>query len=173
MAAPRPGNSWTGYKAVVAEFADEPLPSRSPRGRFHDVATGRFTTYLTERSSTAWREVLHRWRADATVYRIAVVRIRVSKLADLTRRSIQQRYGIDRDALVDDEYRRCQALAQRLRANGFQAAWTYSRADQPDGRVLVVFLDALAPPSQIERVEVRPVTPDDTGDDAGPYERRT
>jgi hypothetical protein len=102
-----------------------------------------------------------------------VVRLRVGKVADLTRRSTQQRYGIDRDVLVGDDYRRCQALAQRLRANGVQAAWTYSRADQPDGRVLVVFLDGLTLPSRIERVEVRPVAPEDTGDDAGPHERRT
>lgn len=173
MAAPRPGYPWTGYKAVYAEFAREPLTSRSSRGRFHDSETGRFTTYLTERSSTAWREVAHRWRAEAAAYRIVVARLRVEKLADLTRRSAQQRYGIDRGVLVGDDYRRCQALARRLRANGFQAAWTYSRADQPDGRVLVVFLDGLTPPSRIERVEVRSVTAEEAGEDAGPHERRT
>jgi RES domain-containing protein len=158
---------------VYAAFAHDPLPSRSSRGRFHDAETGRFTTYLTERSTTAWHEVTHRWRAEAAAFRIAVVRIRVGRLADLTRRSTQQRYGFDRDALVADEYRRCQALAQRLRANGFQAAWTYSRADQPDGRVLVVFLDGLTPPSGVEHVDVRPVTPDETGEGTGPHTRRT
>jgi RES domain-containing protein len=161
-----------GYKAFYAEFSDDPLPSRSSRGRFHDSETGRFTTYMAERPSTAWREVTHRWRAEAAAFQIAVVRLRLGKLADLTRRSTQQRYGVDRDALVGDEYRRCQTLAQRLRANGFEAAWTYSRADQPEGRVLVVFLDGLIPPSRIERVEVRPVTPDETGEDAERHERR-
>lgn len=172
MAAPRPGHPWTGYKVFYREFADDPLPSRSAWGRFHDQATGRATTYLAERSSTAWREVTHRWRASASAFRVAVVRIRLRKLADLTRRSTQQRYRIDRDTLVGPEYRPCQALAQRLRANGVEAAWTYSRADQPDGRVLVVFLDGLAPPSRVERVEVRSVTADEIGDETPRQERR-
>jgi len=174
MAAPRPGQPFTGYKAFYRRFADDPLPSRSPWGRFHDSVTGRSTTYLTARAATAWREVAHRWRAEAAAYRIATVRLRVRKIVDLTRRATQMRYGVDHRALVGEDYKLCQALGQRLRANGVEAAWTYSRADQPEGRVLVVFLDRLKPPSRIERVEVRPITTDDVeGRDATPSERRT
>jgi hypothetical protein len=159
MAAPRPGRLFTGYKAFYERFSDDPLPSRSEWGRFHDPSTGRSTTYLAARSSTAWREVTHRWRADAAVYRIATVQLRTRKIVDLTKRSVQKRYGIDRQVLIGEEYKRCQELARRLRADGIEAVWTYSRADQPAGRVLVVFLDRLEQPSSgIERVDVRPIT---------------
>ena len=90
-----------------------------------------------------------------------MVRTRVAKIADLTKQSVQKRYGIDRQVLIGEEYKRCQELARRLRADGMQAAWTYSRADQPAGRVLVVFLDRLDPSSGVERVEIRPIAPED------------
>jgi hypothetical protein len=152
-----PGRPFTGFKALYEGFADDPLPSRSASGRFHDARTGRGTTYLAATAATAWREVTHRWQAQAAAFRLATVRLRVSKLEDLTKRAAQQRYGVNRAMLVGDEYLPCQHLAQRLRANGFEAAWTYSRADQPEGRVLVVFLDRLKAPSRIERVELGPI----------------
>ena len=161
MAAPRPGEPFTGYKAFYEQFSDDPLPSRSESGRFHDSRTARVTTYLAARSSTAWREVTHRWRADKGAYRLAMVRIRVAKIADLTKQSVQKRYGVDRQVLIGEEYKRCQELARRLRADGMQAAWTYSRVHQPAGRVLVVFLDRLDPSFGVERVEIRPIAPED------------
>lgn len=161
MTAPRPGRLFTGYRAFYERFSDDPLPSRSEWGRFHDPSVGRATTYLTARPSTAWREVAHRWRADAAVYRMATVQIRARKIADLTKRSVQKRYGIDRRMLIGEDYKPCQEVARRLRADGFEAVWTFSRADQPTGRVLVVFLDRLERPSGIERVGVRPIGPDD------------
>ncbi len=153
-----PGRPFTGYKAFYEGFVADPLPSRSASGRFHDARTGRATTYLAARAATAWLEVTHRWQAQAAAFRMATVRLRVSKLEDLTKRAAQKRYGVDHAVLIGDDYQPCQHLAQRLRANGFEAVWTYSRADQPDGRVLVLFLDRLEAPSRIERVEVGPVT---------------
>ena len=163
MTAPQPGRPFTGFKAFYEGFVDDPLPSRSASGRFHDARTGRATTYLAARAATAWLEVTHRWRAQAEAFRMATVRLRVNKLEDLTKRAAQKRYNIDHAVLIGDEYRPCQELAQRLRANGFEAAWTYSRADQPEGRVLVVFLDLLGPLSRIERVEVGPITVEGSG----------
>lgn len=157
MTAPLPGKPFTGFKALYEGFAADPLPSRSASGRFHDARTGPGTTYLAAMAATAWLEVTHRWQAQAAAFRMATVRLRVGKLEDLTKRAAQKRYGVDRAMLIGDEYQSCQHLAQRLRANGFEAAWTYSRADQPDGRVLVVFLDRLSAPSRIDRVEVGPI----------------
>jgi hypothetical protein len=157
VTAPLPGRSFTGFKALYEGFADDPLPSRSASGRFHDARTGRGTAYLAATATTAWLEVTHRWQAQAAAFRLATVRLRVGTLEDLTKRAARKRYGVDRAVLIGDEYQPCQRLAQRLRANGFEAAWTYSRAGQPEGRVLVVFLDRLNAPSRIERVELGPI----------------
>jgi RES domain-containing protein len=149
---PRSGERTVLYRAVYQEFEHDPLPSRSEHGRFH--AAGRSTSYLAGSAETAWKEVTHRWRADRTVYRMAEVEVTLHEIADLTDASVQKRFGIDEQALTADDYRICQEAADRLRAAGFEAIWTYSRADRPAGRTLVVLLDELKPGS---RVRVRKV----------------
>jgi hypothetical protein len=52
--------------------------------------------------------------------------------------------------LVADDYHLTQRVAARLKSEGIEAFWTYSRADQPEGRTLVVFLDNLGPDSRVE-----------------------
>lgn len=140
------------YRAVYQEFHDDPLPSRSEQGRFHGPDTGRATTYLAASAATSWAEVTHRWQADPDAYRMAEVEVALKRVADLTDSTMQKRYSVDLKALVGDDYRPCQRLADRLRADGYEGIWTYSRADQPDGRQLVVFLDRL---SERSRVAVR------------------
>lgn len=96
-----------------------------------------------------------RWGADPAAYWIAEVRVRLRKVADLTDRVTRERLGVEEDALTDASHGRCQRLAERVRAEGFEGIWTFSRADRPEGRQLVVFMDRV--PQQ--RVRVHSVKP--------------
>jgi hypothetical protein len=103
---------------------------------------------------TAWREVKHHWKANPAAYRMARVQVRLNKIADLTDREIRKTYGVDKETLQNRDYDATERLARRLRADGFEGIWTYSHADQPNGRCLVVFLDRLSEGSRIEVVEI-------------------
>lgn len=146
---PAPSEAVVLYKAVYEEFADNPFPSRSAKGRFHDAETAGSTTYLAAYPTTSWKEVVHRWKANPAVYRMASVRVSVSNIVDLTSAESQRRYKITEPMLTGDEYGPTQLLAHRLRSLGVEAVWTYSRADQPNGRVLVVFLEQRAAGSEV------------------------
>ena len=89
---------------------------------------------------------------------MAEVQISLHEVVDLTEPSTQQHYGIDQAALTADNYTVCQQLARRLRAEGVEALWTYSRADQPEGRQLVVFLDQLKQDSEVKIMNIRSIT---------------
>lgn len=155
--APKPGKTITLYRAFYEEFAENPIPSRSTIGRFHDEATREVTTYLATSPETAWREVRHRWRGAKEAYRIAQVKVRVSSIADLTDPTTRKRYGIDTESLISNDYGPCQRLRRRLEEEGIEAIWTYSRADQPAGRQLVVLLAQLKGSSSVEVIRTEPV----------------
>lgn len=157
MKPPATGALRRCYRAVYQSFQEDPLPSRSEQGRFHGPDTGSATTYLAASAATSWAEVTHRWKANPDVYRMAEVEVLIERVADLTDPALQRRYGIDAATLVGDDYRPCQRLADRLRADGFEAIWTYSRADQPDGRQFVVFLDRLSEDSRVAVRELREI----------------
>lgn len=142
----------TLYKAVYFEYEKDPLPSRSKSGRFHGQISGMNTTYVTPAKETAWKEVTFRWKADPASYRMAQVRINLKAVVDLTDPAVQKEYGISREFLTADDYRQTQRLADNLRAEKVEAVWTYSRADLPDGRMLVVFLDNLRTGSVVEAI---------------------
>lgn len=143
------------FKAVYREYEKDPLPSRSENGRFHDRTTGKRTTYLASGAETAWKEVLHRWRARRGSYRMVEVAVRLSKIVDLTELENQNKYGVTPELLTGDDYTSCQKLARQLREEGVEGFWTYSRADRPSGRTLVVFLDHLLESSfvKVQRVQ--------------------
>ncbi len=149
------------YKAVYADYQHDPLPSRSSSGRFHRADTGGVTSYLAASPQTAWREVRQRWRADPDAYRMVQVRVKVSKIVDLTDPATQTRYGVDREVLTGERYEQCQRLAARLRAEAVEAAWTFSRADSPQGRCLVLFLDLLAAESHVKAEQFAPLPADE------------
>jgi len=107
------------------------------------------TTYLTPAKQTAWKEVTFRWKADPASYRMAQVDVNLKTVVDLTDPHIQKEYGISRELLTEDDYKQTQRLANALRAEGVEAVWTYSRPDQPDGRMLVVFVDNLRTTSYV------------------------
>lgn len=143
------------YKAVYEEYKNNPLSSRSEKGRFHDQVTGRSTTYLAASRDTAWKEVTHRWRAAKASYLMVEVMVNVKKVVDLTDPSTQARYGVDAELLTAEEHEPCRQIAARLRAEGVEAIWTFSAADKPEGRQLVLFLDRLGPGSYVRIHRVR------------------
>lgn len=147
------------YRAVFEDYVydtDGPLSSRSGQGRFHDKADGP-TTYLAVRPETAWKEVEFHWHPAPETYRMVEVSAKVKRVADLTDPAIRRTYDVNITTLVGDDHEPCRRLARRLRAEGFEALWTFSRADQPQGRQLVVFLDRLNPGSYVRVKKVRPI----------------
>jgi len=156
-AAPKARQTVTLYRAFYKEFEDDPLPSRSAEGRFHDRATARATSYLAASRETAWTEVIERWRAARGTYRMAEVEVRLSVIADLTNPATRRRYRVDKESLTAADYRPCQELRRRLQAKSVEGIWTYSRADQPAGRHLVVLLDQLKKGSRVNVVHVGPI----------------
>ncbi len=88
---------------------------------------------------------------------MAEVHVRLQAIVDLTDRATQERYGVDPRTLTSDDYTQCLRLAARLRAEGVEAIWTYSRADWPDGRQLVVFVDQLRRRSEVSVVRIGPI----------------
>lgn len=143
------------FKAVYREYEKDPLPSRSENGRFHDRTTGKRTAYLASSAETAWQEVFHRWRAKPESYRIVEVAVKLGKVVDLTEPENQEKYGITPEVLTGDDYTSCQKLARQLREEGVEGFLTFSRADRPSGRTLVVFLDQLLGGSfvKVQRVQ--------------------
>ena len=153
----RAPGKFTLVKAVYKGFADDPIPSRSAKGRFHEAPGS--ICYLAEDADTAWREVSYRWQAQPSEYRLVEAGLTVHRWLDLTDEKTQHKYKIDVARLVADDYRYCQELAARLRAKGIEAVRTYSRADRPDGRNWVVFLECLGPQSSLEVLRVGSVPP--------------
>jgi RES domain-containing protein len=155
---PRPGHTVTLYRAVYEDFVDDPVPSHSGAGRFHDDSTTGATTYLAATPETAWKEITHRWAGDRARYRMVEVSVTIRNVVDLTDRATRRRYGIDEESLTADHYGACQRLRKRLEAEGVEAIWTYSRADRPGGRQLVVLLARLQEGSSVEVIRTGPIT---------------
>ncbi len=71
------------------------------------------------------------------------VELSVDRVVDLTDPAVREEHGMEGNDLVGDDYTLCQELANRLRRKGVQAIRTYSRANRPDGKTWVVFLECL------------------------------
>jgi hypothetical protein len=105
---------------------DTPFWARpnSVPGRWHDRGDGP-TQYLSLSAAGSWAELIRRERVSSEG-EVAQVRIQMwivemslGDLADYRDFDRADAAGFPPDALVDDDYRRCQAEARRLRAEGF------------------------------------------------------
>ncbi len=83
---------------------------------------------------------------------MAEVKVRLRVVVDLTDPATRRRYDIDEETLTAEDYRPCQQLRRRLETEGVEGIWTYSRADRPAGRHLVVLLAQLKKGSKVEVV---------------------
>jgi len=108
------------------------------------------TVYLTADQETAELEVARRWGSAPEEYVLVKVKVELSHCVDLTDPDTQKQLKTSEDALVGKNWRECQHVAADLRARGFEAVWTYSAADRPDGRCLVLFTENLKDRSGFE-----------------------
>lgn len=106
---------------------DVPLWSRpnSRGGRWHYAATVP-TQYLSLSVDGSWAELV-RWENLRSTAELSLVRmpmwvlhIRESRLADYSTFELAEEAGFPPDALVDEDYSRCQEEATRLREEGFR-----------------------------------------------------
>ena len=135
------------YRIVFKGYVNDPLRSRKRKNRFHDKDTGLFTSYTGESVETAWAEVLrHLPTADPRQWRVCELRLEIDSdlFVDLTTRKGMQRLGVTRKVLLGS-HADCRRIARRLRASGVAAFRTFSSADRPAGRCVVIFLDQAMP----------------------------
>jgi RES domain-containing protein len=143
------------FRVVHEEYEADPLPSRSSSGRFHTKPG--VTSYFAQTPATAWKEV-SRAPVDPAAFRLVEVAVSIEAIIDLTDDAVRTKFGITGDDLVSPDWAACQRLAEQLRSETV-GVWTYSAADTPDGRVLVVFLDRLSEVSELEVVSVSKMEP--------------
>lgn len=125
--APRPGS--VGFDDVAFRYSDYDVPlwprRNSQPGRWHRAAASA-TQYLSLSVDGSWAELM-RWErlrtpAELRLVRMPmwVLRVRESRLADYSNFEKADAAGFSPDALVDEDYTRCQDEADRLRHAGFR-----------------------------------------------------
>jgi len=138
------------FRSVWKGNADDPLKTRSETGRYHTRLDMDSTVYLAADQETAELEVAKRWGSAPEEYVLVKVKVELSHCVDLTAPDTQKQLKTSEDALAGKNWRECQHVAADLRARGFEAAWTYSSADRPDGRCLVIFTENFKKGSRFE-----------------------
>lgn len=133
--APKPDS--VGFDDVAFRYSDYDVPlwarPNSRQGRWHR-AGATATQYLSMSVDGSWSELV-RWENLTTVAELRLVRmpmwvlrIRESRVADYSTFEKADQAGFDVDALVDEDYTRCQAEADRLRDAGFRGVMSPSAA---------------------------------------------
>jgi RES domain len=128
----------TGYLDAVAfrySSYDTPLWARNNRdpGRWHSVGD-RATQYMTLEPEGAWAELARaenlRSDADFELVRMPIWALKLSQqgLVDYSSFERAEAAGFPPDALVDDDYARCQIEGKRLRDLGFSGVVAPSAA---------------------------------------------
>ena len=137
------------YRVVRSEAVELRLYSVAPTGRFHDTSSPGPTSYACQTLESAWAEVRkYLSEADPGAFTVLVLECQVSRTVDLTDAEVRLEWGITKDELVSRDHSACQRLAQRLRKKKIPVVRTYSAADPPDGRTIVVFSECLKHKSQ-------------------------
>ena len=141
--------TWTGI-AYRATSYDVPLwagPNRR-NGRWN-IAGTMPTQYLTLDPESAWAEMLRhedlRTERDAAMYRTSIWQLRVDEgaVVDYSTFEKAEDAGFPPDALVDDDFERCQLEAQRLQGLGARGVLSPSAA-LPGGMCLTLFGEKVA-----------------------------
>jgi len=100
---------WDVYEA----YAEDPIDSKRSQGRFHMLSSPGRTSFLAERASTAWREVVFRWRANEGAYRM--VEIESNLIISLI--SLTQALGNSMVSLASNSWRTITLYVKRLRTS--------------------------------------------------------
>lgn len=117
------------FDEVAFRYADYDVPlwarPNTRHGRWHRA--GQIATqYLSLSVDGSWAELV-RWEDLRTEPELRLVRmpmwvlrLRESRLADYSTFELADDAGFDPEALVDEDYERCQDEADRLRASGYR-----------------------------------------------------
>jgi len=145
--APKPKPQVTQFEDVAFRYSnyDTPFwvrPNTDP-GRWHRAGDGP-TQYLSTTVAGAWAELIRaeglRAESEVALVRMPmwVAEIHVQRIADYGTFERSEEAGFPPDALVDDEYGRCQDEGLRLRQAGYQGVLAPSAA-LPGKQNLTIF----------------------------------
>jgi len=137
MARSAPKPQLTRFEDVAFRYSNYDTPfwvrPNSEPGRWHRSGDGP-TQYLSTTVEGAWSELIRAegLRSDIEVSLVRmpmwVAELRIQRLADYRTFDAAQEAGFPPDALVDDDYSRCQEEGRRLRSEGFQGVLAPSAA---------------------------------------------
>ena len=146
------------YRIVRSELAELRLYSVAPTGRFHDTSSPGPTSYTCHSVESAWAEIRkYLLEADPAAFTVLVLECPTTRMVDLTLAEVRLEWGITKDELLSGDHSACRRLAQRLRKKKIPVVRTYSAADPPDGRTMVVFSECLKHKSQFRIKEQVPL----------------
>jgi len=156
MGAPStaPDPKRVGYDSVAFRWSDYDVPlwtRPNSTGLRWNRARRDATQYLSLTTDGSWAELIRSERllteADLRLVSMPVwvLQIRETKLADYSTFEKAQDAGFPPDALVSEDYERCQAEAERLRGRGFRGVLAPSAA-LPGAVNLTLFGRRLAVP---------------------------
>lgn len=118
-------------------------PTPQPAGRWHDEGEN-YAQYLSLSSDGAWAELIRhsgtRIEENLRKFRHNLWSFEVTEesIADLDSFEKAEKCGLDPVILIEDDLKRCQALARNLRRAGYRGILTRSAA-VPAGRNLTLF----------------------------------
>lgn len=137
MARKAPKPRQTHFEDVAFRYSNYDTPfwvrPNSEPGRWHRTGDGP-TQYLSTTVEGAWSELIRaeglRTNAEVSLVRMPmwVAEIQIQQLADYRTFEAAREAGFPPDALVDDDYSRCQEEGGRLRSEGFQGVLAPSAA---------------------------------------------
>lgn len=135
--APDRKPSFTTFNELAFRYSnyDTPFWARpnSEPGRWHEVGDGP-TQYLSTTVEAAWAELIRAEalgsEAEAALVRMPmwVAEVHVQRIADYRTFETADASGFPPDALIDDDYSRCQVEGRRLRARGYRGVLAPSAA---------------------------------------------
>lgn len=160
--APDPNPELTAFDGVAFRYSNYDTPfwvrPNSESGRWHRAGDDP-TQYLATTVEGAWAELIRAEglgsEAEVSLIRMPmwVARVRVHRIADYGTFDKAAEAGFSPEALIDDDYHRCQEEGKRLRLAGYQGVLAPSAA-LPGSTNLTLF-----GPKVASSWEVQPLLP--------------
>lgn len=135
--APDPKPELAHFEDVAFRYSNYDTPFRvrpnSEVGRWHEIGDGP-TQYLSTTVEGAWAELIRaeglRSEAEVSLIRMPmwVAEVHVQRIADYGTFEKAARAGFSPEALIDEDYSRCQKEGERLRLAGYQGVLAPSAA---------------------------------------------
>jgi RES domain-containing protein len=136
----------SAYRCVFHSAESPALFAKHPEGRYYTPNEGGRTSYLAMDWRTAWIEVQrHLPTANPEAFDILEFEFETGTLVDVSNPSVAGLYGVDETILTGAGYESCPSLAHQFRGANHQGLFTYSAANRPDGRCIVLFEECLRP----------------------------